>query len=174
MTGIPYWQWRKLRFFISYRLFLDRFFSKCTEVWLEGLNSSTDADTQKVSSFQIVVSSSVSQRGCTALFLVFRDAFKNFCLFVCLFVFFVGLHLRHMDVPRLGVESELWLQACTTATATPDPSHIWDLHHTSQQCQILNPLIKARDRTCVLMDTSQIRFRWATMGTAQHIFDLCW
>ena len=31
----------------------------------------------------------------------------SMCLFVCLFVCFLGLHLRHMEVPRLGVESEL-------------------------------------------------------------------
>ena len=35
-----------------------------------------------------------------------------------------------MEVPRLGVESELQLPAYTTATATLDPSHICDLHHT--------------------------------------------
>ena len=37
--------------------------------------------------------------------------------------------------------------AYTTATATPDLSHICDLHHSSQQRQILNPLKEARDRT---------------------------
>ena len=35
--------------------------------------------------------------------------------------FFLGSHLQHMEVPRLGVESEL--PAYTTATATRDPSH---------------------------------------------------
>ena len=40
-----------------------------------------------------------------------------------------------------------------------------DLHHSSQQRQILNPLSEARDRTSVLMDTSQICFRRAMMGT---------
>ena len=45
-----------------------------------------------------------------------------------------------MQVPRLGVKSELQLPAYTTATATPDPSSVCDLHHSSQQCQILNPL----------------------------------
>ena len=76
-------------------------------------------------------------------------------------IFFVLLwpHLQHMEVPRLGVESELWLLAYTTATATPDPSHIWDLHHGSQQRWNLNPLSEARDRTCILMDASQICFR---------------
>ena len=34
--------------------------------------------------------------------------------------FFWGLHLGHMDVPRLGNESELQLPAYTTATATLD------------------------------------------------------
>ena len=40
---------------------------------------------------------------------------------MCLF-FFLGPHLRHMEVPRLGVESELLVY--TAATATPDPSHV--------------------------------------------------
>ena len=30
------------------------------------------------------------------------------------------------------------------------------LHHSSRQHQILNPLSKARDRTCILMDPSQV------------------
>ena len=63
-----------------------------------------------------------------------------------------------MEVLRLGVKSELQLLAYTTVTATQDPSHICDLHHSSQQHWILNPLSKARDQTCILMDTSQIRF----------------
>ena len=57
-----------------------------------------------------------------------------------------------MEVPRLGVQSELQLPAYTTATATPDLSHICNLHHSSQQCQIPNPLSEARDRTHILMD----------------------
>ena len=45
-----------------------------------------------------------------------------------LFVFCIlGLHMRHMEVPRRGVESELQLPAYATATATWDPSHICDL-----------------------------------------------
>ena len=39
---------------------------------------------------------------------------------VFLFLFsFLGPHLQHMEVPRLGVELELQLPAYTTATATP-------------------------------------------------------
>ena len=67
-------------------------------------------------------------------------------LFIYLFIYcFLGLPQRHMEVPRLGVESELQLPAYTTATATWDPSHVCDLHHSSLQHQILNPLSEARD-----------------------------
>ena len=61
-----------------------------------------------------------------------------------------------MEVPRIGVESELQLPAYTTATATPDLSHICDLHHSSQQCQTFNPPDEARDQTRILMDTSWV------------------
>ena len=64
-----------------------------------------------------------------------------------------------MEVPKLRAELELQLPAYATATAMPDLSRICDLHHSSWQCRSLNPLSNARDRTCILMDTSQIRFR---------------
>ena len=86
--------------------------------------------------------------------------FIIFCLFV-----FLGPHPRHMEVPRLGVELELELPAYTTTTAMSDPSLLCDLHHSSRQRQILNPLSKARDWTCVLMDTGQVPYQWAMMGT---------
>ena len=35
---------------------------------------------------------------------------------------------------------------------------ICDLHHSLWQCQIVNPLSETRDRTCILVDTSQIHF----------------
>ena len=38
--------------------------------------------------------------------------------------FFLGPNLWHMEVPRLGVKSELQLLAYTTATAKQDSSHI--------------------------------------------------
>ena len=57
-----------------------------------------------------------------------------------------------MEVPRLGVELELY----TTATATQYLSHVCDQHHSSQQCWVLNPLSEARDQTCILMDTSWV------------------
>ena len=75
------------------------------------------------------------------------------------FFFFLESHLQHVEFPRLGIESELQGPTCTTATAMPDLSHICDLHYSSWQCWILNSLKEARDRTHVLMDTSQILFR---------------
>ena len=71
-----------------------------------------------------------------------------------------------MEVPRLGVGSELQLLAYATATA--DPSQICNLHHRLQQCRLLNPLSKARDWTFILMVTSWIHYSWATMGTPVH------
>ena len=69
-----------------------------------------------------------------------------------------------MEVPGLGVESELQLPAYTTATAMQDPNLVCDLHHSWQKHWISNPVSKARDQTCILMDTSSIHFRWATTG----------
>ena len=79
--------------------------------------------------------------------------------FLFFFFVFLGPHPRHMEDPRLGIELELQLQAHTRAAATPDPSLVCDLHHSSRQCWILSPPIKARNGTCVLMDARQIRFR---------------
>ena len=61
-----------------------------------------------------------------------------------------------MDIPRLGVESELQVPAYTTATAMPDPSLICDLYPSIWQHWILNPLSEARDQTRVLMDISWV------------------
>ena len=74
-------------------------------------------------------------------------------MFLFCFVFFLRLHLRHMEVTGLGVESELQLPAYTTVIATWDPSYIFTLCHSSWQHWILNPLSKARERMRILMDT---------------------
>ena len=51
-------------------------------------------------------------------------SFFFFFFFFC----FLELYPQHMEVPRLGVQSELWLPAYATATAMQDPSRICDLH----------------------------------------------
>ena len=102
------------------------------------------------------------------------------CLFFFLpssfFLCFSGLHVRHMEVPRPEVELELKLQllAPATVTATPDLSNVCNPHHSSQQRWIVNPLSKARDgtRTGILMDTTQVRYHWATVGTLGVSFQL--
>ena len=86
-----------------------------------------------------------------------------FCLSFLSFVL-LGMHPWHMEVPRLRVESELLLPAYARATATPDPSHICYLHHSSWQRRILNPLMEGRDRTHNLMVPSWISFRCTTTG----------
>ena len=57
--------------------------------------------------------------------------------------FFLGLHLWHMEIPRLGVESELQLLAQPLNTRP-------ELH---LQSWTLNPLAEARDQTRILGDT---------------------
>ena len=61
-----------------------------------------------------------------------------------------------MEIPSPGVELELQLKAYTIATATWDPSRVYNPHHSSQQRQIPNPLSGAGDQTHTLMDTSRI------------------
>ena len=63
-----------------------------------------------------------------------------------------------MEVPRLEIKVELQLPAYATDTATGDLSLTCDLHHSSRQCQILNPLSKVKDQTHIFMDTSQDHF----------------
>ena len=76
-----------------------------------------------------------------------------------------------MEVPRQGDKLELQplargqVGATATATATQDLSPICNLHHSSWQRQILNPLSKARAGTCNLRVPSQIHFHFAMTGT---------
>ena len=80
------------------------------------------------------------------------SGFPYKCLHICqgtswisFLFFFLEMHLQRMEVPGLGVESELQLLAYATATATPDQSHIFDLCHSLQQRQILNSLSEVRE-----------------------------
>ena len=96
-----------------------------------------------------------------------RDKHKSKNIFFS--IFFLWLHLRHMEVSRLGVKSELQLLAYTTASAMPDLSCSCDLHHRAWQCQILNPLIKVRDQISILMDASQVLNLLSHKGNSKNI-----
>ena len=61
-----------------------------------------------------------------------------------------------MEGPRLGDESELQLPVYTTVTEMQDPSCVCNLHRSSRQHWILNPLSEAKARTCMLMDPSRV------------------
>ena len=91
---------------------------------------------------------------------------ERYFLLFCLLIFvFLGMRPQHIEVPRLGVATELQLPAYARTTATPDLSHVCELQNSSQQHWILNPLSKARDWPCILMDTAWVHYHWATTGT---------
>ena len=78
-----------------------------------------------------------------------------------------------MEVPRLGVETELQLLADTTATAARDPSCVCDLYHSSWQCWVLNPLSEPMDGTHISRILVGFINCWATKGTLHwHFFCL--
>ena len=60
----------------------------------------------------------------------------------------------HMEVPRSLIRA--YPLAYTIAKATQDLSRIYDLHHSSLQHWIPNPLSEARDQNSVPMDASQV------------------
>ena len=62
------------------------------------------------------------------------------------------------------------VSSLATATTITDLRYTYDLHHSSQQHQILNLRCKARDRTGSLMDTSWVHNHQATKGTPLVIF----
>ena len=91
------------------------------------------------------------------------------------YFFLFWRHLQHVEVPELGVESELQLLAYTAATATSDWSHVFNLHSSYRPPWIPHPLSKARDQTRILTDTSQIHFHCAIIGIpALPGFELKW
>ena len=63
---------------------------------------------------------------------------------------------RPAPAPSCYSLSGQYLPAYATATATQDLSRVFDLHHSSWQRRILNPLSQARDRMHTLMDISRV------------------
>ena len=67
-----------------------------------------------------------------------------------------------------------WIRAAAaTATAMQDLSRVWDLHHSSRQHQILDPLSKTRDRTHILMDISRALFLLSHNGNSSGKILIC-
>ena len=87
-------------------------------------------------------------------------------------VFFFFLLFRAAPAAYGGSHTrvELQLPTYTTVTATPDLSHVCNLHHCSRPRWILNPLSEAGNRTHNLMVPSRIRFRCTTTGTPLPLF----
>ena len=121
----------------------------------ESIRVSVGSTLRVLSSAQVLTSSRWGQTG----FLHGHTWHSQLKVFFFFSFSFLGLHLWHMEVPRM--------QLPAYTTATPDPSCVCNLHHSSQKHQILNPLSEARDQSSVLMDTSQVHYLWATMGTPQ-------
>ena len=76
------------------------------------------------------------------------------CVCVCIFCIFRAAPMTYESSQarhQIGAEAE----AYATARAMQDASLVCDLHHSSQQRWILNPLSKVRDQTHNLMDISR-------------------
>ena len=59
-----------------------------------------------------------------------------------------------MAAPEARSQIGVAAAACAAAMATLDPSHIYNLHSSLQQCQIVNPLREAPDQTRILPNTA--------------------
>ena len=85
----------------------------------------------------------------------FTIIFKSFSFFF--FGLFLGLHLKHMEVPRLGNKSQLQpapqLQPQQCGIRAASATYTTAYRNASS----LSPLSEARDQTCVFMDASWVR-----------------
>ena len=103
--------------------------------------------------------------------------FIQSCLEDILSVILIFLRAASMAYGNLQARDRIRAAAAIlpTATATRNPSCICDLHHSSQQCQILNWVSEAKDGTRILMDSSWVWYHWATTGTPLSvILNLLW
>ena len=83
------------------------------------------------------------------------------------FFFWWGVLFKAATAAYGGSQARGWIGA---TAAGLHHSQVCNLHHGSQQHQILNPLSQARCWTCILKDASQIHFHWATTRTPGCLF----
>ena len=88
------------------------------------------------------------------------------CLFVYSFIYFFFIYVFSRATPTAyGGSQDRGLIEAADAVLHHSPSnsglevHICDLHHRSRQCQTLNPLSEARDRTTT---------SWFQVGFVNH------
>ena len=92
-------------------------------------------------------------------------------LFYLLFFFFKGCRCGIWKFPGWGLN---WSCSCQSKPQPqPDPNLVCDLHHSSRQHWIPNPLSKVRDWTHTLMDASWVRFHRAAIGTLIKLYFRC-
>ena len=94
-------------------------------------------------------------------------------LFFFLFIFFFLL-FRSETMAFGGSQARGWIGATAIGWGMQDLSPICDLHHSSWQHWILNPLSDARDWTCNLTVTSRSRFRCTTTRTPRSPLNCLW
>ena len=86
------------------------------------------------------------------------------------FFSFLGPDLWHTEGPGLGVKLELQLQENATAMAAMDPCHLYNLHCSLGQCQILNPLDNATYSQFVHLSTNQEGHKAAVQSWEERDF----
>ena len=90
----------------------------------------------------------------------------NFYLFIFIFNFFVFCLFRATPMVYGGSQARGLIGATAASLhhshAMQDSGQICNLHCSSRQHWILNPLSRARDQTHILMEMSQIHFCCAT------------
>ena len=94
-------------------------------------------------------------------------------MYVYIYFVFLGLHLAAYGGSQARGPIGTVAAGLARATATRDRNRVFDLHHSSWQCRILNPMSKAGDWTHNHMVPSQICFCCATTGTPVLPFK-CW
>ena len=93
---------------------------------------------------------------------------------VCIYLFIYFCLFRAAPAAHGSSQARGWIRATAVglhhSSAMWDPSHILNLQHSSQPRWILNPVSEVRDGTCILMDTSQFHYHWATTGTLTLLY----